>query len=201
MLGLIDREPMTGYDLSKAFSGRLGSVWGARHSQIYPELKKLREGGIECTVVPASEVQEKKLYAVTERGRAAFQDWLLSDEEEYRPPKDALGLRLYFCENLSPEQYLAILDRARAQHSDRLEWMRQHCAQIYPEPSQRVSPELGDFMLMRGGILREEAYLDWLDRCRRHIGRASSVITGNTLGAGERGKAYLQGITFLPSPS
>ena len=28
MLGLIQRAPATGYDISKAFSGRLGSIWG-----------------------------------------------------------------------------------------------------------------------------------------------------------------------------
>ena len=82
-----------------------------------------------------------------------------------------MGLRVYFCETLSSAEYLAILDRARAQHSDRLEWMRQHCDLTYPDPPQRISAQLGDFMLMRGGILREEAYLDWMDRCRRHIGR------------------------------
>ena len=27
MLGLIQRAPATGYDISKAFSGRLGSIW------------------------------------------------------------------------------------------------------------------------------------------------------------------------------
>ena len=60
MLGLIQRAPATGYDISKAFSGRLGSIWGARHSQIYPELKKLTEEGlVNCTVI--SELQEKKL--------------------------------------------------------------------------------------------------------------------------------------------
>ena len=49
MLGLIQRAPATGYDISKAFSGRLGSIWGARHSQIYPELKKLTEDLVEAS--------------------------------------------------------------------------------------------------------------------------------------------------------
>ena len=81
---LIQRAPATGYDISKAFSGRLGSIWGARHSQIYPELKKLTEEGlVNCTVI--SELQEKKLYSITEAGKEAFRAWLLSDEDEYPP--------------------------------------------------------------------------------------------------------------------
>ena len=68
MLGLIQRAPATGYDISKAFSGRLGSIWGARHSQIYPELKKLTEEGlVNCTVI--SELQEKSSIPSRRRGR------------------------------------------------------------------------------------------------------------------------------------
>lgn len=170
MLGLIQRAPATGYDISKAFSGRLGSIWGARHSQIYPELKKLMEEGlVNCTVI--SELQEKKLYSITEAGKEAFRTWLLSDEDEYRPPKDTLRLKLYFCETLEPEEYLSVLLRAREQHIRRVEWMRAHCSEVYPETPCQFSPALGDFMLMRGGILREQAYVDWMDHCIAHVRR------------------------------
>ncbi|MCX8179105.1 MAG: PadR family transcriptional regulator, partial [Candidatus Aenigmarchaeota archaeon] len=35
ILGLLNRKPMTGYDLSKEFSYQLGNFWSANHSQIY----------------------------------------------------------------------------------------------------------------------------------------------------------------------
>ena len=38
ILGLLNREPMTGYDIAKEFSKDLGEFWNAKHSQIYPEL-------------------------------------------------------------------------------------------------------------------------------------------------------------------
>lgn len=41
ILGLLNRNPMTGYDIVKEFNFQLAEFWNAKHSQIYPELKKL----------------------------------------------------------------------------------------------------------------------------------------------------------------
>ena len=47
ILGLVDRKPTTGYDIAKEFKEReLSNFWSARHSQIYPELRKLTEEGL-----------------------------------------------------------------------------------------------------------------------------------------------------------
>lgn len=40
ILGLLNQKEMTGYDLMKQFESTLCEFWSAKHSQIYPELKK-----------------------------------------------------------------------------------------------------------------------------------------------------------------
>ena len=45
ILGLLSREDLSGYDLTQRMAGRVGYFWSARHSQIYPELAKLEDGG------------------------------------------------------------------------------------------------------------------------------------------------------------
>ena len=45
ILGLLSREELSGYDLTGRMKGRVGYFWSARHSQIYPELARLEEGG------------------------------------------------------------------------------------------------------------------------------------------------------------
>ena len=45
ILGLLNQKEMTGYDLMKQFESTLCEFWSAKHSQIYPELKKLTEEG------------------------------------------------------------------------------------------------------------------------------------------------------------
>jgi PadR family transcriptional regulator AphA len=46
LLGLLADHPRTGYALLKHFEQSLGYAWPASHSQIYPELAKLREAGL-----------------------------------------------------------------------------------------------------------------------------------------------------------
>ena len=66
ILGLLMQTPVTGYDIAKAFGPGLGSFWSAKHSQIYPELKRLTvEGLIQYSVVMQGERMEKKLYEIT----------------------------------------------------------------------------------------------------------------------------------------
>ena len=45
ILGLLNQQPLTGYDLTKAFDDEIGEFWQAQHSQIYPQLKRLEEQG------------------------------------------------------------------------------------------------------------------------------------------------------------
>ena len=45
ILGLLNQKEMTGYDLMKQFESTLCEFWNAKHSQIYPELKKFTEEG------------------------------------------------------------------------------------------------------------------------------------------------------------
>ena len=59
ILGLLSREDMTGYDIAKIFNAELANFWNAKHSQIYPELKRLTEEGlVTFHVVVAGDVLE-----------------------------------------------------------------------------------------------------------------------------------------------
>ena len=43
ILGLLNQKSMSGYELSSEFESALNEFWNAKHSQIYPELRKLTE--------------------------------------------------------------------------------------------------------------------------------------------------------------
>ena len=53
ILGLLNQKKMTGYDLMKQFESALCEFWSAKHSQIYPELKKLTEEALLRNAGPA----------------------------------------------------------------------------------------------------------------------------------------------------
>jgi DNA-binding PadR family transcriptional regulator len=77
LLGLLAREPLSGYDLAQQMKGPVAFFWQAQHSQIYPELARLEKDGlVQFEVVPQYDRPAKKVYAPTEAGRAALRAWV-----------------------------------------------------------------------------------------------------------------------------
>lgn len=61
ILGLLDKGSLSGYDMTSYFKAEIGQFWSAKHSQIYPELKKLTdEGFIEFeTVIQGAKLEKR----------------------------------------------------------------------------------------------------------------------------------------------
>src|SRR5450755_1045236 len=76
LLGLLAAQPLSGYDLARKLKRPVGFFWPARHSQIYPELALLQaEGLVTHQVVEQTDRPDKKLYQITDSGRAAVRTW------------------------------------------------------------------------------------------------------------------------------
>lgn len=68
LLGLIEKEEISGYDISNQFKREIGEFWSAKHSQIYPELKRLTaEGLIEYRTLITGIKLEKKFTALRKK--------------------------------------------------------------------------------------------------------------------------------------
>src|SRR5918997_950310 len=88
ILGLLSREELSGYDLAGRMQVRVGHFWEARHSQIYPELARLEEGGLVThRVVEQEERPDKKVYEITPAGLAALKEWV-TELPVPRPARD-----------------------------------------------------------------------------------------------------------------
>lgn len=75
ILGLLNQKSMSGYELSSEFESALNEFWNAKHSQIYPELRKLTEEGmITFETAITGNVLEKKIYTITEAGKKSFEN-------------------------------------------------------------------------------------------------------------------------------
>lgn len=103
ILGLLNRNEMTGYELSKEFETTLFEFWNAKHSQIYPELKSLNAEGLiqyrwksrEMCWRRRSIRSPMKDGAIFGMGRNALPD---PDGS-----KDESRLRLFFLDGASPD--------------------------------------------------------------------------------------------------
>lgn len=165
ILGLLNRTPMTGYDLSKDFDKDLTNFWHAKHSQIYPELKKLTdEGLIHFEVHITGEILEKKVYSITDSGRKNLEQWLLLEEDLEPTPKDVFKLRMYFSENMNQEQLHHLLKDQYDKRLTKYNFLKQHLDE-YDNSTTFGSPEFGDYMVLLGANMREKSYLEWLELC------------------------------------
>jgi len=168
ILGLINRNRITGYDLTKIFNDSVADFWSAKQSQIYPELKKLVDAKlVEYEIVIQGEVLEKKVYSITDKGKEELNNWLMQDEPLDNTIKDIFKLRVYFAENLPQAQLLAKFEKQRIKCINKLERYTskleeyQHC--------NITSEDFGDFILLKGAISREKAYIEWIKDCVKYI--------------------------------
>ena len=175
ILGLLMKTDMTGYELTKEFNSALFEFWNASHSQIYPKLKALtKEGLIEYHIEITGTVLEKKVYTITDAGKEAFKKW----EETLYPmpslPKDEFRLQLFFSHLASPEFRIQLLQDQLSQHLDRLDYLKEDMEKFTTLPP--VDDELfTDYLVLSGGIAREEAMCDWLKNCIRLCNSRSTL--------------------------
>ncbi|WP_461883689.1 PadR family transcriptional regulator [Fusicatenibacter sp.] len=165
ILGLLNRNAMTGYELSKEFETTLFEFWNAKHSQIYPELKSLNAAGlIEYHVEITGNVLEKKVYTITDEGRRDFLSW----EETLCPiqtaTKDESRLRLFFLDSASSDFRLQFLEDQRQQHQAHLTHLLENQQKFDTVPPKEARA-FSDYLVLRGAVLREEAALSWIEEC------------------------------------
>jgi DNA-binding PadR family transcriptional regulator len=156
LLGAIAECPRTGYELLKHFEQSLAYAWPASHSQIYPELARLRDDGlIEQT---GSGARNSKTYAVTDAGLEEVRRWLRETEPDRRVRSDG-ALRIFFLWLLESDEAMAKLAEERAYWRARLDELESIKAR--PRGPGRKEQAFG--IALEGGIRGIEARLEWLD--------------------------------------
>ena len=167
LLGFLNIEPMTGYDLKKNLDGSTQFFWHASLSQIYPTLKKLEaEGLTEVEVVPQEGKPDKKVYSITKAGRQALIAWLNEPLDERNPIKSAVFLRLFFLGILDKEDILSQLhcqleaQRARLKRLQQAKVSTQETAQNPELARQAVIWKLMNQL----GVLQMQTTVQWFEK-------------------------------------
>jgi PadR family transcriptional regulator, regulatory protein AphA len=77
ILGLLSRQPLTGYDLKKLFSETETLYWSGNNNQIYRTLVRLHQDGLVTQEIhPQENAPARKVYTITTAGQAALLTWL-----------------------------------------------------------------------------------------------------------------------------
>ena len=77
ILGFLNYQPLSGYDLKKVFDRSVKHFWHADQSQIYRTLSRLTsESLVQVEVVEQSDRPDRKVYSITPAGRKKLRIWL-----------------------------------------------------------------------------------------------------------------------------
>ena len=160
LLGVLAEGPRTGYALVRHLAQSIAYAWPAGHSQVYPELARLRDAGLirETGAAPRG----GRVYEITEAGLDEVRRWL-RETEPSRTVRDEASLRLFFLWLLDAGEAEAYL-RGEADHlRARLGELEAIAAQGDPDTPKtrayRVALELG----LRSARVRLE-WAEWAVR-------------------------------------
>lgn len=161
ILGMVSREPRSGYEIKAAVDESTRFFWAASYGQIYPELKRLSKAGLlEGVDAPRGE-RKRTVYAITDAGMAALTDWLRQPPQTSEMREEGL-LKLFFSGALPAEDALATLRamRERRRHlAERLRGM---------EP-KALEKDPFSLMVLQGGIEYNQWFADWCERMEARL--------------------------------
>ena len=165
ILGFLNYHPYTGYDLKKNFDTSIRHFWPADQSQIYRTLVRLTEQGFaEMEKVTQDDRPDRKVYHITDAGRAELLKWL-SGPAPLGEPRSAPLIQIFFAGQLSDEQILAKFEGFAALMRAILAQYDEVPAQLAPFQQEIESPREQYFWMLTldNGIRSMRAALEWAE--------------------------------------
>lgn len=100
LLGLLNYDSMTGYELDTAFKDSLSFFWQAQTSQIYRELDTMEQNGwLTSERIIQNDKPNKRVYSISDSGKQELKSWLLSPETDIQKAmalRSAFLMRVFF---------------------------------------------------------------------------------------------------------
>ena len=158
ILGMVSREPRSGYEITAAFDNTPLFFWAASYGQIYPELTRLAEAGLIEGIDASRGDRKRTVYAITADGRAELKDWLRRPPETSEMREEGL-LKLFFAGALKPAEAVETL---RAMRRKRLE-LTEHLRAMEPEKTEPQDDPY-PLMVLRAGIEFNQWFAEWCER-------------------------------------
>jgi len=169
LVSLAERSA-SGYELGRRFDASIGHFWSATHQQIYKVLGRMADAGL----VAVQEVEQegrpdKKVYAITDDGRAELRRWTA----EPTPPerlRSTFAVKLRALPFGDRDAILADVRRQRDHHREKLAYYTESAARFYPDPTALDDDAIAGWLVLSGGIRTEQGAIDWCDDILQTLG-------------------------------
>jgi PadR family transcriptional regulator, regulatory protein AphA len=167
LLGLINYQPETGYELKARFESSIHFFWNATLPQIYRTLNQMKaDGWLDCSVEHQEGKPSRKVYSLTAQGRREFVRWL-EEPPEFGQQRDTILIKVFFGRLLGPAKLAAHLRVWRDYQSRKLLRL-EHEAVAAIDRYRRHSTVGGDVpywkFTLDCGANNLKARIDWCDR-------------------------------------
>jgi DNA-binding PadR family transcriptional regulator len=167
-LGVLSEEDRSGYEIKRRCEEVFRHFFVAGFGSIYPALAELqRDGLVTAQSVEQKKRPDKKIYRITDEGRAALAAELVETPPRHKVRSEFLAL-MYFAHLLPPERVDAVLgqmiDRFEATLGDELGFFDRDDTAPKLTPGQQFALGFGRTVLT--------AALAYCNRQRPQLGRA-----------------------------
>jgi len=159
LLGVLNYQPLTGYQLKQFMDQAAGHFWYAQTSQIYRTLDQLEKDGMLTSHIQAQDERpDRRLYQITPGGQAdlrtwlaGLRAWLAEPMTELQTSKDALLVRLYFSAQMDKATILTQLRVQRALHQRQLDLYRNDIPALIQQSAEEHPSLKRDAILWEAG--------------------------------------------------
>lgn len=118
VLGELMEEPQSGYDLRDTLQASLGHHRKVSYGVIYPLLEKLEEKGFVKTTNLGSDGKNKKVAAITEKGKGRFLELMKMPVPDGAHNADIYLIKLDVMQHLDLDEQLQLLEQFHLEQND-----------------------------------------------------------------------------------
>ena len=170
ILGFLNIESMTGYDLKKKFDRTVSGIWPADQSQIYRTLTDLKRQGLVSRETIQQETRpNRRVNHITDGGRDVLHEWMLECEPG-SCPRSAFLVQLYFAGLLEDEAAIHLLEGK----AERIRRKLASFPEKYQLSAEYYSPDppkidFFEFLPLDYGVHMRYAFLEWIEGAIQRI--------------------------------
>ena len=170
ILGFLSWKPHTGYELKKIFADALSFHWSGNNNQIYGSLIELHKSeAVTIEVLQQEKLPARKVYTITDKGRAELREWARSEPE--LPLQRSMALtQLAWAECLSGAELDGLLAAYARKLGDQLLLYRETLARDRAAPRRSRREDFIWRSLDEHAVSFYEWELAWVESLRLALG-------------------------------